>query len=437
MSSDKTEILVVDDSATIRATIAKYLGDEYCTHSAADGEEAWKVLQDNNGISLVFADMHMPVMNGMLLLQTIRGSDCERISNLPVIMITGHDDTEAAKKATHNMGATDFLGKPFDKVDILSRVESYTSLNNKITELEKEAVYDTHTGLYNNRMLIDFGNKTLSFGKRHNMVTSILYAEIADMHQHRETHGDKVAESIISTVAGVLENSIRKEELASHIDEARFALVLPNTKAFKAHIVATRLKQSVENLVFEIGNITLRINIAVGLCSTEDIDTVGNLSFEDYCVHASHALTTSLESPNKRITRYDETYEKKVSDDTETQAAATPDIAETEDTGQEVAEDTAREAIETTDQAATDNTGKESSSNSGQASYVFSTADTSDGVDDDQDTMDAFGDFFSCIFSGKYHNIPTEFLPSLIEPLEDFLEYAHATLGENKKTADE
>ena len=57
--------------------------------------------------------MHMPVMNGMMLLQTIRESDCERIANLPVIMITGHEDTEAAKKATHNLGATDFLGKTF------------------------------------------------------------------------------------------------------------------------------------------------------------------------------------------------------------------------------------------------------------------------------------------------------------------------------------
>ncbi|MGB5519806.1 MAG: response regulator, partial [Gammaproteobacteria bacterium] len=255
MSSHTSEILIVDDSPTICATIAKYLGDEYTTHSAANGEEAWRLLQSNDAISLVFSDMHMPVMNGMMLLQSIRESDCERIANIPVIMITGHDDTEAAKKATHNLGATDFLGKPFDKIDILSRAKSYTRLNNKITELEKESVIDTRTGLYNNRMLIDFGNKTLSFGKRHNMVTSILYVEVADIDEYKQVYGEHAVDTIISTVAGLLEKSIRKEELASHIEEARFAAVLPNTKAFKAHIVATRIKQTVENLVFEINNV--------------------------------------------------------------------------------------------------------------------------------------------------------------------------------------
>jgi diguanylate cyclase (GGDEF)-like protein len=400
MSSDKTEILVVDDSTTIRTTIAKYLGDEYSTHLAADGEEAWKILQSHESISLVFSDMHMPIMNGMQLLQMIREADCERIANIPVIMITGHEDNEAAKKATHNMGATDFLGKPFDKVDIVSRAKSYTSLNNKISELEKEATYDSQTGLYNNRMLMEFGNKTISFGKRHNMATSILYVEVADIEQYKQAHGDRASETIVATVADLLEKSIRKEELVCHIEEARFAAVLPNTKAFKAHIVATRLKQGVESLLFEISNIKIRVNLAVGLCSTEDVENTDDLSFEQHCVHASHALATSLETPNKRITRYDETYEKKVSDDTGLKAPSTP------------------QAVETI--------------NNEQNAYAFSTPQVDDGVADEQDALDAFGDYFSCILAGQYSNIPTEFLPSLIEPLENFLEYAHATIDDNK-----
>jgi hypothetical protein len=51
--------------------------------------------------------------------------------------------------------------------------------------------------------------------------------------------------------------------------------------------------------------------------------------------------------------------------------------------------------------------------------------------------MDAFGDFFSGILSGDYSNIPTEFLPTLIEPLENFLQYAHAALQQGKKASGE
>lgn len=389
MSSQKIEILIVDDSPTICATIGKYLGDDYTTHFAADGEAGWNLLQSNQTISLVFTDIHMPVMNGMLLLQKIRESDCERIANIPVIMITSHEDSEAAKKATHNIGATDFISKPFDKIDILSRARSYTSLNNRITELEQKAAYDTLTGLYSNRMLLEFGNKTISFGKRHNMDASIFYVEVVDTEKLVDKYGDKITGTIITTVAGLLESSLRKEELVAHLEGGRFAIVLTNTKAFKAHIVATRLKQAVEDLVFDIKNVKLQVKLAVGLCSTEDRDKDKNglLSFEEYCVHAAHALAASLETPNNRIVRYDETYEKKLVDE--------------------------------------------------KSPYAFSTHVVEETVDNEQESNDAIGDFFSGILAGDYSNIPAEFLPSLIGPLEDFLRYAHATLQDNKKASGE
>ena len=396
MPGPNTEILIIDDSPTIRATIAKYLGDEYITHNAVDGEEGWGMLQMNECISLVFCDIHMPVMNGMLLLQKIRESNRERIANIPVIMITGHDDTDAAKKATHNIGATDFISKPFDKIDILSRARSYTSLNKQINELEKKAAFDTLTGLYSNRMLLDFGNKTLSFAERHNMAASILFVEIADTQDLLDKHGTKTTETIISTVAGILENSLRKEELVSHIEGGKFAIVLPNTKAFKAHIVATRLKQTVEDLIFDISSIKLHVSLAVGLCSIQGHGTHGKLAFDEYCVQAAHALATSLETPNKRITRYDETYEKKVDDEKSTNASSAPIVAD----------------------------------------FVDKKHD-SDSVENNQDSKEVDGDYLASILAGDYNTIPAEFLPTLIEPLEIFIEYARDTVKNSKESINE
>jgi diguanylate cyclase (GGDEF)-like protein len=302
-------------------------------------------------------------------------------------MITGHEDSDAAKKATHNIGATDFVSKPFDKIDILSRARSYTSLSKQISQLEKKAAYDTLTGLYSNRMLLEYGNKTLSFEKRHNMATSILYAEVADTKKLIETYGSKATNTIITTVAGLLESSVRKEELVAHIEDGKFAIVLPNTKSFKAHIVATRLKQSAEDLVFDISKIKIHVSLAVGLCSTEFEDSSAKLDFEEYCVQAAQALATSLDTSNKRIIRYDETYEKKLDDD--------------------------------------------------KGAYTFSTPSTVTPVESDEASIDAFGDFFSDILSGDYSNIPTEFLPTLIEPLENFLQYAHSALQDVKKVSGE
>lgn len=139
----KINILVVDDSTTIRRSIISHLGDKYVTHEAVDGEAAWKLLQSNQSISLVFADMHMPVMNGMLLLKKIRTSESERIASLPVIIITGYENADAARRASYNIGATDFISKPFDAYEILTKVGSYTKLDKKLAVKKSEITRST------------------------------------------------------------------------------------------------------------------------------------------------------------------------------------------------------------------------------------------------------------------------------------------------------
>lgn len=383
-STCKPEVLIIDDSATVRASIAKYLGDFYATYTAVNGEEGWNILQSNESIALVFTDMHMPVLNGLLLLQRIRESECERIANTPVIMITGRDDSEAAKKASHNIGATDFISKPFDAIDILSRARSYTNLSSRIADLDRQGAYNTLTGLFSNRTLLDFGCKTVSSSQRENKDVSIIYAEIVDTKNLTESYGSRVAEKIIASITEAMKKLLHKDILISRLLNGRFAIVLPETTAIKAHIVASRLKKSIANLKFEINKDSIIIELAVGIASTES-HLQGSLNFEDYCVQAAHALQMSVESPNYRIVRYDETYEKKVQDEKE--ASIKP--------GNTV-----------TDKQAYDDA-----------------------------SIEDFGNFLSSILAGNFSEIPAEFLSSMINPLEDFLAYAREQAQQQRKTS--
>jgi hypothetical protein len=152
-----------------------------------------------------------------------------------------------------------------------------------------------------------------------------------------------------------------------------------------AHLVASRLKEAVEQLEFNINEIKIQVSLAVGLCSTEVNQKSDKLAFEEYCVHAAHALETSLRTPNRRVVRYDEIYEKI--------------------TGEE------------------------------QVSNVFPAHVLLGSTDSTQNPMDTFAEYFSNILEGNYGNIPMESLPSLIEPLQHFLDYAHASLHENVKAS--
>jgi diguanylate cyclase (GGDEF)-like protein len=385
MPSHNTEILIVDESSSIRATITEYLGDDYIIYYAANAEEGWKLLQSNESISLVFTDMHMPLADGMQLLQKIRQTGCERIANIPVIIITSASESEEEKKVALNIGATDFINKPFDKIAILSRTRSYTKFNKQIANLEKKAAYDTLTGLYSNHMLLDFGHKTISFANRHNIDASVLYVEIADTDKLIETHGSKSVETIVSTIAGLLESIIRQEEMVSHLNDGRFAIVLPKTKPSMAHIVACRLKKAVEDLVFDISDVKIQASLAVGLCSTEVNEKSDKLSFEEYCVHAAHALENSLKTSNKRIVRYDEKYDSRIDNN--------------------------------------------------KALHACSPHESAKSIHNEQHLMGVNAEYISSILGGDYSNIPVEQLPSLIESLENFFGYALEATQGNKKAS--
>ncbi|MFZ5775585.1 MAG: sigma-54-dependent transcriptional regulator [Thermodesulfobacteriota bacterium] len=106
-------ILIIDDEASIRETLAGILADEgFSPLAAADGEQGLKRLEEQ-GIDLVLLDIWMPGIDGMEVLKRIR----ESWPDLPVIMISGHGTIETAVAAT-KLGAFDFIEKPpsYDKI---------------------------------------------------------------------------------------------------------------------------------------------------------------------------------------------------------------------------------------------------------------------------------------------------------------------------------
>jgi PleD family two-component response regulator len=309
--NSKVKVLIIDDSATTRKLILKYLGESYDCLEASNGEEGWNALLNDSSISLVFADMHMPVLNGMLLLKRIRESDVERISNIPVIIITGQEDSSVAKRASYNIGATDFLSKPFVRSDIICYAGSYTWQDRENTPIESDVAQGVLNGLCENHMLSEFGNKAIFFAERHKMHVSVMYIQVADIEKLIEKHGIRLMENAADKINAYLNEALRKEEIVTPVEIGKYVVVLQATSAFKANILATRLQQTIRALSFELSGKAVEINLAIGISSTESSDATAKfLTFGEYCIQAQYALNMSLEHKNNRVTRFDETYEK-------------------------------------------------------------------------------------------------------------------------------
>ena len=111
-------ILICDDEQDILSALKIYLEAEgYVTHEAHDGQEALEVLQ-REPVQLVLMDIMMPRMDGITAMVRMR-----EISNVPIILLTAKgEDTD--KVLGLNMGADDYVTKPFNPVEMLARVRS-------------------------------------------------------------------------------------------------------------------------------------------------------------------------------------------------------------------------------------------------------------------------------------------------------------------------
>jgi DNA-binding response OmpR family regulator len=135
------KILVCDDDREIVKAIAIYLKNEgYETVKAYTGQEALAAL-DGGGVGLAIMDVMMPGMDGMHATMKIR----ERC-NIPVIMLSAKsEDTD--KILGLNMGADDYVTKPFNPLELLARVKSQLRRYTKLGSVETKATLCTTGGL--------------------------------------------------------------------------------------------------------------------------------------------------------------------------------------------------------------------------------------------------------------------------------------------------
>jgi diguanylate cyclase (GGDEF)-like protein len=313
---NKKKVLIIDDSKISRLLIAKYLDDSYECCMADNGEEGWQILLEETSITLIFAAMDMPVLNGILLLERIRMSECERITNTPVIIITGYQDSETAKRASYAAGATDFISKPFIKSEIRSCARTFTIESVADNTAETDVSRNVLRELDENKQLAELGNNAISSAASNNDHASIMYIKIVNLDKLNDKYDGKIMNKLTDKVSALLEAHSRDEENVFIIGSGKYVITLPKTSAFKANIAANRLQLAIEKLSYQSANGTVRLRLAIGITSTESCDEVTEfLSFSEYCIEAQYALNMSMESKNNNVVRFDETYEKNIQSD--------------------------------------------------------------------------------------------------------------------------
>jgi DNA-binding response OmpR family regulator len=130
------KILVVDDEEEIRGLLGSFLeGQGYQVILASDGNEALDLVETEN-VQVIILDIKLPGLNGIEVCKSLKAQ--EKTRSIPVIIITGFGDN---KLLALDVGADDFVNKPFDMADLLIRVRSALRIRHLTDELERALAY--------------------------------------------------------------------------------------------------------------------------------------------------------------------------------------------------------------------------------------------------------------------------------------------------------
>ena len=292
-----TTVLVIDDSKTVREVTLSLLKDEGLFtfyHEAANGERGLEILKEH-AVDVVLCDLQMPIMTGFEFLHIVRSED--QYADLPIIMLTGNEN-QKDKICGLELGASDYVTKPFDAGELLARVKIQLKIKLLQDRLKDLANTDPLTRLSNRRHLFDVLNNEFERSQRSGKPCSLAMVDVDHFKSVNDTYGHHLGDEVLVGVAEKLQDCMRIYDLAARFGGEEFVLLMPETDREQAVSIAERIRQAVEEMVFNGELKPLQLTITAGVA---DFPSREVKSVDDLIRIADHALYRGKEAGRNRV----------------------------------------------------------------------------------------------------------------------------------------
>ena len=286
-AADKPIVLVIDDSKLVRVSIKRVLKKEFTILEAVDGEDGWEQLLANQDVQVVITDAGMPRLDGFQLIERIRAYGDPRVKHIPVMMVTGAEkaQTDLREKALR-LGATDFITKPFDDVQMLARARSHAKLDStqrnleKTTlELEENSAVDPLTQVSSRKFFLQQGTQVLSFAIRHKQALAFIGIGIDGFETIKSQYGEKTSQQIQVWLSRLLQPILRKEDTLARIENGFFIVIAPTATRMDAAVLAERMRKAVQTAPFTETVIALPVSISLGIACLGSTDAATSQAY--------------------------------------------------------------------------------------------------------------------------------------------------------------
>jgi len=158
-----------------------------------------------------------------------------------------------------------------------SIVYYYGKLIVKIIKLEKEmrllATYDQLTGLLTRHAILESSAVLLNLIRRNKKILSLLYCDIDYFKKVNDHYSHEAGDMVIRKTGIMINDIIRKSDVAGRLGGEEFLLVLPDTNKNNAGILAEKLRHAIEHMEYKYNNRIIKITISIGICDSNDSNT--------------------------------------------------------------------------------------------------------------------------------------------------------------------
>jgi two-component system cell cycle response regulator len=262
----RPRVLVVDDEEDARTALAEVLAPDCEVLAAGDGEEGARLARLEHP-DLVLMDLFMPRLDGIQALQRLRADPST--GDVPVIFVSARGD-DTVKARALDLGAVDYLQKPFSERELRARVERHLRLSRSQSALRELAQTDPLTGLANLRAFRTRLADEVKRARRYRTPLTCVMADMDNLKPVNDELGHAAGDRAIAAVAAVIRAELRETDFGARYGGDEFVL-LPHTSGEDGRTLAERICARLRETVLEASDRRVPLGASFGVaCLAHD-----------------------------------------------------------------------------------------------------------------------------------------------------------------------
>lgn len=257
-------ILIVDDMTTNILILSDLLKDEYDIKVAKNGEKAIEIVNSQN-IDLILLDVEMPNLNGYEVCKILKASD--KTKNIPIIFITARSSETDEEKGL-DLGAIDYVTKPFSKTIVKLRIRNHIKLKEKTNLLEQLSMYDSLTNIKNRRFFDEIFEKIYQETKRDKTNLALIMIDIDHFKSYNDNYGHGKGDRALQEVAQSISNTLnRPNDLVARYGGKEFVALIKNISSEGLVTIANNILNSIGdlNIRHDFSDVATRLTASMGI----------------------------------------------------------------------------------------------------------------------------------------------------------------------------